>query len=94
MAEIRILNGNNHRLRALLGEELASKVNIRKGDAVLTCDPEVETDKAVGRAIFEKLLTQGHTAYEVKEAGENEQISEWNPVNQAVVVMVGPIVGG
>lgn len=92
MAEIRILNGNNARLRNLLGD-LADKVEVRRGDAVVTC--ETEDQIAVGRAVFERLITQGHAGFAVREGtGKSKKIEEWDPESNPFVVMVGPLAGG
>ena len=91
--ELRILNGNNARLRALLGD-LTSYIEVRKGDALLTCDTE-ET-KVIGRAVFEKLLTTGgYTAFSVQEGtGESEIVRELDKATYPLVVIVGPNSGG
>ena len=90
--EIRILNGNNALLRGLLGD-LAAYVEVRKGDSVLTCDTEEKI--VVGRAVFEKLLASGYTAFSVKEGtGESEMVKELDQATYPLVVIVGPIAGG
>ncbi len=91
--ELRILNGNNARLRALLGD-LASYIEVKKGDALLTCD--TEEAKVIGRAVFEKLLTTGgYTAFSVQEGtGESEIVRELDKATYPLVVIVGPNSGG
>ena len=92
MIQIRILNGNNAHLRALLGG-LAAYVEVKRGDALFNC--VTEEDLAVGRAVFEKLLTQGHTAFSVKEGtGESEMVKELDRATWPLVVIVGPNAGG
>ena len=93
MIQIRILNGNNARLRALLGD-LAAHVEMKRGDAMLTC--ETEEQLMVGRAIFEKLLTTGgYTAFSVQEGtGESEMVKELDKATYPLIVIVGPNAGG
>ena len=92
MIQIRILNGNNARLKALLGDLVAS-IEVKRGDAVLTCDTEEKT--VIGRAVFEKLLTQGYTAFSVQEGiGVSETVKELDQATYPLIVMVGPIAGG
>ena len=93
MIQIRILNGNNARLRALLSD-LATSAEIKQGDAILTCDTEEQLQ--VGRAIFEKLLTTGgYTAFSVQEGtGESEMVKELDKATYPLIVMMGPIAGG
>ena len=92
MIQIRILNGNNARLRALLGD-LAAHFEMKKGDALLNC--VTEEDLVVGRAVFEKMLSQGHTAFSVEEGtGESEMVKELDQATWPLVVVVGPIAGG
>ena len=91
--ELRILNGNSPKLRRLLGP-LAGKVEIKRGDAFL----EVATEEniAVGRAVFETLLTQGYTAnaFPKEGTGEHERVTEFPGIEMWRVVMFGPIAGG
>ena len=90
--QIRILNGNNARLRTLLGD-LAAHVEIKRGDAVLTCDTDEQL--MVGRAVFEALLTGGYTAFSVEEGtGVSEAVKELDKATYPLVVIVGPIAGG
>ena len=92
MIEIRILNGNNARLRSLLGD-LTSYVEVKRGDAALTCDTEKKM--VIGRTVFEKLLTQGYTAFSVQEGiGVSETVKELDQATYPLIVMVGPIAGG
>ncbi len=93
MIQIRILNGNNARLRALLGN-LAASVEMKRGDALLTC--ETDEQLIVGRAVFEKLLTTGnYTAFSVQEGtGESEMVKELDKAAYPLIVIMGPIAGG
>jgi len=92
MAEIRILNGDVARLRRLLGD-LANRLEMRAGDAVLVMDTEDQV--AVGRAVFERLLTEGHVAFSVeKGAGGRARIDSYDPAEHPFVVMVAPLAGG
>ncbi len=93
MIQIRIQNGNNSRLRALLGD-LAAHVEVKRGDAILACDTEEQL--LVGRAIFEKLLTTGgYTAFSVQEGtGESEMVKELDQATYPLIVIMGPIAGG
>jgi hypothetical protein len=94
MSTIRILNGNNRRLVELLGS-LTDKVEMRQGDAVLTCDPVIDEEVAVSRQVFEALLTGGYLAYKVDEKTKaNHPIRDYNPADNAMVVMFGPVAGG
>lgn len=84
---IRILNGNSLRLQALLGD-LVQHVTIRLGDAI------VDTDVEVSRAVFEKLLTQGYTAYQIKETGESKgPVYNFDPSAWKTIIF-GPVGGG
>ncbi len=93
MIQIRILNGNNARLRALLGN-LATSVEMKRGDAMLTCTTEEQM--LVGRAVFDKLLTTGgYAAFSVQEGtGESEMVKELDKAAYPLIVIVGPIAGG
>ncbi len=93
MIEIRILNGNNTRLRALLGD-LATHVEMKRGDALLTCDTQEQL--LVGRAVFDKLLTTGgYTAFSVQEGtGESEMVKKLDQATYPLIVIIGPIGGG
>ncbi len=93
MITIRIQNGNNARLRALLGD-LATYVEMKRGDALLTC--ETDEQLIVGREVFDKLLTTGgYTAFSVQEGtGESEMVKELDEASYPLIVIMGPIVGG
>ena len=93
MIQIRIQNGNNARLRAIL-VDLATHIEMRRGDALLTCDTEEQL--LIGRAVFEKLLTTGgHTAFSVQEGtGESEMVKELDRATYPLIVIMGPIAGG
>ena len=92
MIQIRIQNGNNARLRALLGD-LTAHLEMKRGDALLTCDTEERL--LIGRAIFEKLLTTGgYTAFSVQEGtGESEIVKELDQATYPLIVVMGPIAG-
>lgn len=90
---LRIINGNPTRLKALLGS-LVDNLEIKAGDTLLTCDTEEELE--VGRAVFEKLLTEGgYTAIQVNpETKETvKRLNELDPLAN-LVVMFGPVGGG
>ena len=93
MIQIRIQNGNNARLRALLGG-LTAHVEMKRGDALLTCDTEEQL--LVGRAVLDKLLTTGgYTAFSIQEGtGENEMVKELDKATYPLIIIIGPIAGG
>ena len=93
MIQIRIMNGNNTRLRSLLGD-LAAHVEMKRGDALLTCDTEEQL--LIGREVFDKLLTTGgYTAFSVQEGtGESEMVKELDKATWPLIVIMGPIAGG
>ena len=93
MITIRIMNGNNARLRALLGD-LTVHIEMKRGDALLTCDTEEEL--LIGREVFDKLLTTGsYTAFSVQEGtGANEMVKELDKAMYPLIVIMGPIAGG
>lgn len=87
MSQIRILNGNPARLEGIL-KELSQYVDMKSGDAI------VDTEIEVTRAIFERLITEGYTAYQVKETGEsNGPINAFDALAWKTI-MVGPVGGG
>lgn len=95
MAEIRILNGNPARLRELLGD-LEEHVELRPGDALLEVDVEKDADTTVSRAVFERLITSGYSAFAVSgEPGRpSEIVREYDPAKHPRVLMVAMLVGG
>lgn len=87
MSQIRILNGNPARLESIL-KELSQYVELKSGDAI------VDTEVGVSRAIFERLITEGYTAYQVKETGEsNGPINVFDALAWKTI-MFGPVGGG
>jgi hypothetical protein len=93
MTTLRILKGNSNRLNILLGD-LANGLKLKAGDTILTC--ETEEQVAVGRAVFEKLLTAGnYTAVAIDPVTKETKgrLTEYDP-NAELVVLFGPIAGG
>ena len=92
MTTLRILNGNPARLQSLLGN-LATDLELRAGDTVLTC--ETEEQVAVGRAVFEQLLTSGYTAIAVNPVtrATEARLLAYDPAAD-MVVLFGPVAGG
>lgn len=87
MSQIRILNGNPARLESIL-KELSRYVEMKSGDAI------VDTEVGVSRAIFERLITEGYTAYKVDETGGSQgPVNEFDPLAWKTV-MFGPVGGG
>lgn len=87
MSQIRILNGNPARLESIL-KELSQYVELKSGDAI------VDTEIGVTRVIFERLITEGYTAYSVKETGESQgPVNAFDPLAWKTI-MFGPVGGG
>lgn len=92
MTTLKIINGNSTRLRTILAG-LAPDLKVQAGDTVLVCKTEQET--AVGRAVFERLLTEGYTAIKVDPVTKKTEgrISEFDP-EAGLVVIWGLVAGG
>lgn len=80
---LRILSGSNGMLAKDLGD-LAGQIKLRTGDTVVE-------DVAVGRAVFEQLITQGYSAFTTVD-GAGRKLEVFEP--EVEIVMTRPIAGG
>jgi len=91
------MNGDNELLKRILGP-LADKVELRRGDTVVTCDPEVKEQATVSRDVFEAMIAGGYTAFQVNEttgvAEKPIKAGEYDPVIYPRVIMLGQRAGG
>lgn len=92
MAELRILNGNPERLKALLGPALAQSLDVKGGDTYLELATEEQV--AVGRSVFEALIKKGWAGYEVTETGKTKRrLNEYDPDVFRMVMFDAPAGG-
>jgi len=89
MTTLRILNGGM--LGNILGD-LVAPSKLQKGDAVLTCETKEEV--AVGRAAFERLLTQGYTAIELDKNNKTLGSVQGFKEDAETIILFGPVAGG
>jgi hypothetical protein len=94
-AVMRIMNGDNERLSNILGPEIVSKIELRRGDTVIECDPKIEEQVSTSRDAFLRLMGAGYIAFQVDETtGAGTPVKEYNPKPEQKVVLFAPFAGG
>ncbi len=74
--------------------DLAKGLEVKAGDTMLAC--ETEEQLVVGRAVFEKLLTEGgYTAIAVDPVTKETKgrVKEFDP-EAGTIILFGPVSGG
>lgn len=93
MSELRIINGFNNEIKALLGD-LAERFEVVKGDTRLTWDAGNEEDVDTARQSFERLTKKGYSAYRVDKKGDKQGRMEKFDPEAEKVILATPTRGG